>query len=100
VYSTLPKIAPTRLTLCKRAFDSPDWLFDDGFRALSYVSGGECRLVSECTPAVCAPIVSANCAQDLEGIVAKKKKRWWLKVENSAYSQGHDRKDFFKPGSK
>ena len=41
------------------------------------------------------------CAQDLEGIIAKRKsamysKRGWLKIKNPAYSQRHGRKEMFE----
>ena len=38
-----------RLRLVKEPFDNPDYIFElkhDGFRALAYIDGGECRLVS------------------------------------------------------
>ena len=42
----------SNLSTCRRLrtpFDDPDWLFEvkyDGFRALAFIEGGECRLVS------------------------------------------------------
>lgn len=38
-----------KLSLIPEPFDHPDWVFElkhDGFRALAYVAGGECSLVS------------------------------------------------------
>ena len=38
-----------RLARRRHPFDHPDWLYEikfDGFRALAYVEGGKCRLVS------------------------------------------------------
>jgi ATP-dependent DNA ligase len=40
------------------------------------------------------------CAQDLEGIIAKRKnamysKRGWIKIKNPTYSQRHGRKEMF-----
>ena len=38
-----------RLHLVKDAFDDPDFIYQlkhDGFRALAYVEGGECRQIS------------------------------------------------------
>jgi bifunctional non-homologous end joining protein LigD len=38
-----------RLARLREPFSNPDWLFElkhDGFRALSYVEDGTCRLVS------------------------------------------------------
>ena len=42
-------VTPLRLTLRDAPFDDPDWVFElkyDGFRALAYVDGDGCRLVS------------------------------------------------------
>jgi bifunctional non-homologous end joining protein LigD len=61
----LPEIRPMVLARAKEAFDHPEWLFEpklDGFRALAYVEGGECRLVSrkkhayKSFPLLCASI--------------------------------------------
>ena len=38
-----------RLRLVKEPFDHPDYIFElkhDGFRAITYIENGECRLVS------------------------------------------------------
>lgn len=45
----LPKIEPMELMPQATPFDNPDWLFEpkhDGFRALAYVQGDDCHLVS------------------------------------------------------
>jgi len=45
----LTDVTPLRLTQRDAPFDDPDWVFElkyDGFRALAYVDGGGCRLVS------------------------------------------------------
>jgi bifunctional non-homologous end joining protein LigD len=45
----LPKIEPMKLSLIPEPFDHPDWIFElkhDGFRALAYIAGGKCDLVS------------------------------------------------------
>ena len=45
----VPKFAPMPLGRRREPFDHPDWIFEakmDGFRAVSYVEGGTCRLVS------------------------------------------------------
>ena len=45
----LTDVTPLRLTLRDAPFDDPDWVFElkyDGFRALAYVDGDGCRLVS------------------------------------------------------
>ncbi len=45
----LTGLAPLGLTLRDAPFDDPDWVFElkyDGFRALAYVGGYGCRLVS------------------------------------------------------
>ena len=45
----LTGLAPLGLTLRDAPFDDPDWVFElnyDGFRALDYVGGYGCRLVS------------------------------------------------------
>ncbi len=42
-------MTPLRLTLRDAPFDDPEWVFElkyDGFRALAYVDGDGCRLVS------------------------------------------------------
>ena len=42
-------LEPMRLARRPQPFDHPDWLYEikfDGFRALAYVEGGKCRLVS------------------------------------------------------
>jgi bifunctional non-homologous end joining protein LigD len=47
--NSLPKIDPMKLSLRATPFDNPDWIFElkhDGFRALAYVSDGQCELVS------------------------------------------------------
>lgn len=194
--SDLPQVSPTALTLRKQAFDSPDFLFElkhDGFRAMAYIAGGECRLVSrnknvfrafkrlgaelaaavkvknaildgelvcldsdgrsvfnllmrrgsrpafyafdllwlndrdlrklplierkhrlrEIIPRGNPDVLFANhieakgkelfnmiCAEDLEGIVAKRKdskylKRGWIKIKNPTYSQREGRKEMF-----
>ena len=44
-----PQFTPMPLQTRNGAFDHPDWLFElkyDGFRALAYVEGASCRLVS------------------------------------------------------
>lgn len=45
----LPRVVPIRLARVPEPFDHPGWLFElkwDGFRAVAYIDGGECRLVS------------------------------------------------------
>lgn len=45
----LPLIEPIRPVRLPEPFDHPDWIFElkhDGFRAVAYVSNGECVLVS------------------------------------------------------
>ena len=45
----LPKIEPMELAQQATPFDHPDWLFEpkhDGFRALAYIQGDDCKLVS------------------------------------------------------
>jgi bifunctional non-homologous end joining protein LigD len=45
----LPRIRPTRLRLVKEPFDHPDYVFElkhDGFRAITYIQNGECKLIS------------------------------------------------------
>jgi bifunctional non-homologous end joining protein LigD len=47
--SMLPRMSPMRLARVPEPFDHNDWIFEikfDGFRALAYVEGGTCRLVS------------------------------------------------------
>jgi bifunctional non-homologous end joining protein LigD len=44
-----PRIDTAQLTLVRQPFDHPDFLFElkhDGFRALAYISEGQCELVS------------------------------------------------------
>jgi bifunctional non-homologous end joining protein LigD len=44
-----PHIQPLPLTRARNPFSHPDWIFElkwDGFRALAYIEGGRCRLVS------------------------------------------------------
>jgi bifunctional non-homologous end joining protein LigD len=46
---TLPRVQPIIPTWRLEPFDDPAWLFDfkyDGFRGLSYIEGGRCRLIS------------------------------------------------------
>jgi bifunctional non-homologous end joining protein LigD len=46
---TLPPMRPMAAKLCRKPFDSPDWLFEikhDGFRALAYIADGKCQLRS------------------------------------------------------
>ena len=46
---SLPRITPMPLARLNAPFDHPDWIFEpklDGFRAVAYVEGGACRLVS------------------------------------------------------
>jgi bifunctional non-homologous end joining protein LigD len=45
----LPRIQPINPTRIAQPFDHLDWVFElkhDGFRALAYVEGGTCRLIS------------------------------------------------------
>ena len=45
----LPLVRPMPVALYPEAFDHAEWLFEpkwDGFRALAYIDGHECRLVS------------------------------------------------------
>src|SRR5690242_13219117 len=45
----LPVVRPMPLAVYREPFDHPEWLFEpkwDGFRALAYIDGHECRLVS------------------------------------------------------
>jgi bifunctional non-homologous end joining protein LigD len=47
--SKMPTFQPMRLARRPEPFDHPDWIYEikfDGFRALAYVEGGKCRLVS------------------------------------------------------
>ncbi len=47
--SGLPKIAPMELIRVSVPFDDPEFIYEvkfDGFRALAYVQGGQCELVS------------------------------------------------------
>ncbi len=47
--TSLPKLAPMDLIQVSATFDDPDFLYEvkfDGFRALAYVEGGHCELVS------------------------------------------------------
>ena len=47
--SGLPKFAPMELIRVSAAFDDPEFIYEvkfDGFRALAYVEGGQCELVS------------------------------------------------------
>jgi bifunctional non-homologous end joining protein LigD len=47
--SVLRSVTPMRLLRIPEAFDHPDFLFEpkiDGFRALAYIDGHQCRLVS------------------------------------------------------
>ena len=64
----LPRFNPMPLAFLREPFDHPDWLFEpklDGFRALAYIEGGRCKLVSrrgnayEAFPALCAAIGAA-----------------------------------------
>jgi bifunctional non-homologous end joining protein LigD len=44
-----PNLRPMRLSRRREPFNSPDWLFEikhDGFRALAFIEGGQCQLVS------------------------------------------------------
>ena len=46
---SLPRVTPMPLARFDVPFEHPDWIFEpkmDGFRALAYVEGGACRLVS------------------------------------------------------
>jgi bifunctional non-homologous end joining protein LigD len=46
---SLPRIDPLELGRLPEAFDHDEWLFElkhDGFRAVAYLEGGDCRLVS------------------------------------------------------
>ena len=46
---SLPRVTPTPLARFDEPFEHPDWIFEpkmDGFRAVAYVEGGTCRLVS------------------------------------------------------
>ena len=43
------RFAPMPLASTREPFDDPDWLFEpkwDGFRALAFIDGHRCRLVS------------------------------------------------------
>jgi len=45
----LPTVTPIAPSRVREPFDPPDWIFElklDGFRALAYVEGNACRLVS------------------------------------------------------
>src|SRR5215472_11619288 len=45
----LPRVTPMPLARFDVPFEHPDWIFEpkmDGFRAVAYVEGGACRLVS------------------------------------------------------
>ena len=45
----LPRVNPTKLSLCAQPFDSPDWVFElkhDGFHVLAYLDDGNCKLIS------------------------------------------------------
>ena len=46
---SLPRVTPMPLARFDSPFEHPDWIFEpklDGFRAVAYVEGGACRLVS------------------------------------------------------
>jgi ATP-dependent DNA ligase len=46
---SLPHVTPMPLARFDRPFEHPDWIFEpkmDGFRAVAYIEGGRCRLVS------------------------------------------------------
>ena len=48
-YVSLPPVTPMPLARFDVPFEHPDWIFEpkmDGFRAVAYVEGGTCRLVS------------------------------------------------------
>lgn len=52
---SLPKIEPMELVQQATPFDDADWLFEvkyDGFRSLTYIENGTCKLVSHrrCLP--------------------------------------------------
>jgi hypothetical protein len=43
------RFTPMPLSSVREPFDDPDWIFEpkwDGFRALAYIDGHHCRLVS------------------------------------------------------
>jgi bifunctional non-homologous end joining protein LigD len=49
VQKDLPTIEPLSLVVCAAPFDDQEWIFEikyDGIRALAYVTGDECRLLS------------------------------------------------------
>ncbi len=49
IYVRPPRFDAAELTLVRQPFDHPDFLFElkhDGFRALAYISDGQCELVS------------------------------------------------------
>ena len=45
---SLPRVTPMPLARFDAPFEHLDWIFEplDGFRAVAYVEGGTCRLVS------------------------------------------------------
>ena len=69
----LPHVTPMPLARFDAPFDHPDWIFEpkmDGFRAVAYVEGGACRLVSRNRNAFKAFEPLAQAGQDLFGRVA------------------------------
>ena len=46
---SLPRVTPMPLARFDVPFEHPEWIFEpkmDGFRAVAYIEGGACRLVS------------------------------------------------------
>ena len=62
----LPHVTPMPLARLATPFDHPDFIFEpkmDGFRAVAYVEGGACRLVSRNRNAfkTFEPLAQAHC---------------------------------------
>ena len=73
LYVPLPRMDTAQLTLVRQPFDHPDFLYEikhDGFRALAYISDGQCELI-------CRRPNSYKSFHNLRGNLAK------LKVENA-----------------
>jgi bifunctional non-homologous end joining protein LigD len=59
----LPRIQPMRLRLVKEPFDHPDYIYElkmDGFRAITYIQNGECKILSRNSRVLRFPSLSNN----------------------------------------
>ncbi|MGO9839899.1 MAG: hypothetical protein ACLPZF_01675 [Candidatus Acidiferrales bacterium] len=55
-----------RLRLVKQAFNHPDYIFElkhDGFRAVTYIQNGECKILSRNSKALRFPSLAKNLAK-------------------------------------